>query len=186
VCICVCVFSNFDHLWCCMCVFLFCPNLSIGNHPFSIVLDYHNYIPPAFSYFVLKIEYTDHLLNEHIKAMCSLLLPEITQFFNNCLVSGIFPSKWKLSDLRILFKGKGSVSDVNSYRGICLSSNLYNLLDRILYSRMYSKLIEEIPFNQFGFVKGRSTVQAVKKLISYVNDKVYNQDRKPYAVFLDV
>jgi hypothetical protein len=51
---------------------------------------------------------------------------------------------------------------------------------------MYSKLIEDIPYNQFGFVKGRSTVQAVKKLFQHVNSQVYNENRKLYAMFLGV
>jgi hypothetical protein len=110
-----------------------------------------------------------------------ILLREVTQFFNNCLECGIFPAKRKLSELRILLKRKGDISDVNSYRGICLNSSLYNLLVSVLYHRLYAKLFEDIPNNQFGFVKGRSTIQAGEKLIFYVNDKVYNQHKMPYA-----
>jgi hypothetical protein len=86
-------------------------------------------------------------MNEHIKAVCS--------FYNNCLVTRKFPSTWKLSDLRNLFKGKGSISNVNSYRGLSLSYSLYNLLDRIMDTMMHSKNNRRNFLQQIGFVKGR-------------------------------
>jgi hypothetical protein len=128
----------------------------------------------------------DLLRNENIKDLCLFLVPEITAFFNLCLKNGAFPESWKLGNLKLLYKGKGSPADVNSYRGICLSSALYNLLDRVLNTRLYSSEIEAIPANQYGFVRGKSTIHAIKILIDEINTSVYVKKKPLYALFLDV
>jgi Reverse transcriptase (RNA-dependent DNA polymerase) len=58
---------------------------------------------------------------------------------------------------------------------------------RVLKNRLYSHLAQDIPGNQFGFVKGRSTIQAIKLVIEQINTTVYSGAKKPlYALFLDV
>lgn len=128
----------------------------------------------------------DSLTNENLKAVCLLLPSEITDFFNLCLTNSSFPSSWKIANLKLLFKGKGDPTDVNNYRGISLSSSFYNLFDRILNTRMYASLIDTIPPNQYGFVRGKSTILAIKDLIKHINTSVYEKRKPMYALFLDV
>ncbi|CAB3374427.1 Hypothetical predicted protein [Cloeon dipterum] len=128
----------------------------------------------------------DNLQNEVVKLLWAAVPDEITAFLNVCLELGSFPHAWKNSNLKLLYKGKGGVSDVNSYRGISLCCSLYNLLDRVMSNRLYSQLIDLIPANQFGFVKGRSTIQAVQVLVDEINFVVYEQKMPLYALFLDV
>ncbi|CAB3388158.1 Hypothetical predicted protein [Cloeon dipterum] len=128
----------------------------------------------------------DNLQNEVVRLFWANLPDEITAFLNVCLELGSFPVAWKNSNLKLLYKGKGAVSDVNSYRGISLCCSLYNLLDRVMNNRLYSRLIDLIPSNQFGFVKGRSTIQAVQLLVDEINFVVYEKKTPLYALFLDV
>ncbi|CAB3388479.1 Hypothetical predicted protein [Cloeon dipterum] len=128
----------------------------------------------------------DNLQNEVVKLLWAAVPDEITAFLNVCLELGSFPHAWKNSNLKLLYKGKGGVSDVNSYRGISLCCSLYNLLDRVMSNRLYSQLIDLIPANQFGFVKRRSTIQAVQVLVDEINFVVYEQKMPLYALFLDV
>ncbi|CAB3387087.1 Hypothetical predicted protein [Cloeon dipterum] len=128
----------------------------------------------------------DNLQNEVVRLLWAALPDEITAFLNVCLELGSFPVAWKNSNLKLLYKGKGAVSDVNSYRGISLCCSLYNLLDRVMNNRLYSRLIDLIPSNQFGFVKGRSTIQAVQLLVDEINFVVYEKKTPLYALFLDV
>jgi Reverse transcriptase (RNA-dependent DNA polymerase) len=123
----------------------------------------------------------DNIKNEHVKMLIEFLLPEVTKFFNLCLKQGIYPEGWRYSHLKLLFKGKGDLEDKNSYRGISVGSVLYNLLDRILHNRIYASLIEYIPKNQYGFVRGRNTLQAVKKLVGEINSAVYMSKVNPYT-----
>ncbi|CAB3387477.1 Hypothetical predicted protein [Cloeon dipterum] len=128
----------------------------------------------------------DNLQNEVVKLLWAAVPDEITAFLNVCLELGSFPHAWKKSNLKLLYKGKGGVSDVDSYRGISLCCSLYNLLDRVMKNRLYSRLIDLIPSNQFGFVKGRSTIQAVQLLVDEINFVVYEKKTPLYALFLDV
>jgi Reverse transcriptase (RNA-dependent DNA polymerase) len=99
--------------------------------------------------------------------------------------TGEIPLVVENSSLKLLFKGKGSVSEMSNFRGISLSCSTYNLLDRVLKNLLYSHLAHDIPNNQFGFVKGRSTIQAITQLIEQINSTVYSGAKKPlyYALF---
>jgi hypothetical protein len=128
----------------------------------------------------------DGVRNDHIKLFADLLLPELTCFLNICLKDGTFPENWRHSHLKVLYKGKGDSEDKNSYRGISLNHTLFNLLDRILHNRLYSSFIDQIPKNQYGFVRGKSTIQAVKQLSNDINSSVYEGKKPLYGLFLDV
>jgi hypothetical protein len=86
----------------------------------------------------------------------------------------------------LLFKGSGDSSDTNNYRGINISCSLYNLLDKIMKTRIYCALSDDIPCNQYGFTRGKSTINAVKLLLDDVNKSVYVNKKPKYALFLDV
>jgi Reverse transcriptase (RNA-dependent DNA polymerase) len=47
-------------------------------------------------------------------------------------------------------------------------------------------LIHCIPNNQYGFVRGKSTVKAVRVLVNEINDVVYEKKTPLYAMFLDL
>lgn len=128
----------------------------------------------------------DKITNENIKSLLNIMSPEITSFFNLCLEKSATPNSWKHQSLKILYKGKGDTGNVNSYRGISLSSALYNLLDRALQNRMYASLIEKMPRNQYGFIKGKSTGQAIRVLVNEINETVYTKGKPLYALFLDL
>jgi Reverse transcriptase (RNA-dependent DNA polymerase) len=127
----------------------------------------------------------DKITNENIKAMAPVLLPHIKSFFNLCVEKGKVPNGWMVSDMKLLYKQKGDRDDVNSYRGIAVSNSLLNLLERALYARILSETSHIIPANQFGFVPGRSTLQAVDSLIREIESA--KKDEKPlYVFFLDI
>ncbi|CAB3387290.1 Hypothetical predicted protein [Cloeon dipterum] len=62
----------------------------------------------------------DNLQNEVVRLLWAALPNDITAFLNVCVKLGSFPVAWKISNLKLLYNGKGAVSDVNSYRGINL------------------------------------------------------------------
>lgn len=128
----------------------------------------------------------DCVKNGNLKMLAEVLLPEITNFFNVCVKKGTYPEQWREATLKLLYKGKGDSEDTNSYRGICVSSAFYNLLDRIIHARIYSTLISDIPNNQYGFVRGKSTIQAVKSLVQDIQITVYEKRTPLYGLFLDV
>jgi hypothetical protein len=82
---------------------------------------------------------------------------------------------------------------MNSYRGIAVSSSLLNVLEGALYARIFSQTAHIIPDNKFGFVPGRSTLQAINKLILETESVIYEvpdpkakQKPRLYVFFLDI
>jgi hypothetical protein len=88
--------------------------------------------------------------------------------------------------MKLLYKGKGDKNDLNSFRGICLSNVLLNLLDRILNLRLYSLTEHLIPANQYGFTRGRSTISAVQMLRDKVNHSLDVEKKPIFVLFLDL
>ena len=82
---------------------------------------------------------------------------------------------------------KGDVDDVNNYRGITLVSCMSKLFTTVLNRRIESFCTENniISDAQFGFRKGRSTVDAVFILMSLVQ-KYLNDNKRLYVVYVDM
>jgi Reverse transcriptase (RNA-dependent DNA polymerase)/Endonuclease-reverse transcriptase len=128
----------------------------------------------------------DKMLNDHIKLLEKhKMLSVVTKLFNKCVALNRLPTDWRISNLNLLYKGKGPKTDVNNFRGIALSNVLYKLLDKVILHRLFADLRPMIPATQFGYMPGRRTEQAVQKLHDYVNQQVYVNNAPVYAVFID-
>jgi hypothetical protein len=128
----------------------------------------------------------DKILNEHLKLLVQCGFTSlITNLFNKCLQMSTVPKSWRLSTLKVLYKGKGEKGDVNNYRGIALSNTLYKLLDKTIIRRIFPNVSEFISDDQHGFVPGRSTIQAIQKLQNKIVEEVHQKDGELYVVFID-
>lgn len=90
--------------------------------------------------------------------------PEIFRdTFQQCLLNGVYPKRWKSMRLVLLPKGKGPTNAASSFRPLCLLDTVGKLYERILYTRI--EMITESPNGirqqQYGFRKGRSTLDAL-------------------------
>ena len=105
--------------------------------------------------------------------------------FNNIFESGIFPEEWSDGYIIPLHK-KGSMSDVENYRGITLLSCLGKLFTRLINNRLtdwsekYFVLVEA----QVGFRANMSTVDEVFVLHCLLTH-VLNKGKKLYCAFVD-
>ena len=96
---------------------------------------------------------------KHVNSEISIVLSNL---FNLSFSTGVFPDILKTSSVLPLFK-KGSKLDCGNYRPISLLSNISKLLEKLMYSRLYSFLnifncISEL---QFGFRAKHSTSHAL-------------------------
>jgi len=99
--------------------------------------------------------------------------PEILRgLFNDCLEQGVFPENWITPKLVQLRKGNKPLDSPSSYRPICLLNTVGKLFERIIKQRLENHLGETngLSNRQYGFRKGRSTVDAVMKLMNLVNE----------------
>ena len=67
----------------------------------------------------------------------------------------------------LLRKGNKPLEDSSSYRPICLLDTMGKLLEKLILQRLQTLLVGEngLSGNQFGFRKGRSTVDAIQAMV---------------------
>ena len=93
------------------------------------------------------------------------------------------PDMWRNSLMVPIYKGKGDVQDCGNYRGIKLISHTMKIYERIIEGRlrMESTICEE----QFGFMPGKSTVDAIFALRQTV-EKYREKQKGLHLVFIDL
>jgi len=111
--------------------------------------------------------------------------------FNSCLIESEFPTEWKVLKLVLIHKGDKPLENTSSYRPISLLNTIGKLFEHIIKSRIENHLeaTNGLDSKQFGFRKGRSTIDAVQSVMKIVDNAstgpLYN--RKLCAVIaLDV
>ena len=94
--------------------------------------------------------------------------PEILlEVFSSCLREGRFFTDWKKQRFVLLRKGNKPLGDASSYRPICLLDTMGKLLEEMILQRLQGHTVREngLTKNQFGFRKGRSTVDAIQAVV---------------------
>ncbi|CAK9799120.1 Retrovirus-related Pol polyprotein from type-1 retrotransposable element R1 (Fragment) [Anthophora plagiata] len=96
-----------------------------------------------------------------------VLGPRLRALFNTCLQSGQFPPLWKRGRLVLLKKDGKPEGSPSAYRPICLLDEVGKLFERILATRLVEHLSvvgPDLSEYQFGFRKGRSTIDAIHRV----------------------
>lgn len=115
----------------------------------------------------------------------SLVLP-LTLLFNNSISQGVFPSLMKTSKVIPVLK-KGNKRDVNNYRPISILPIFSKVFERLVYERVidFFNYHSIISTNQFGFLKGKSTSDAINLLFTNVLSSIDSKEIA-CAVFCDL
>ena len=84
-----------------------------------------------------------------------------------CEEWGRFFADWKKQRLVLLRKGNKPLGDASSYRPICLLDTMGKLLEEMILQSLQGHMVREngLSENQFGFRKGRSTVDAIQAVV---------------------
>lgn len=119
-----------------------------------------------------------------IHAVCPSLL---TGMYNSCLRAGKFPARWKTARLVLLRKGQKPEGVPSSYRPLCLLNDVGKIMEELLARRIgeHVRLTGGIADGQYGFCRGRSTEDAVKRMESLVIPPC-NRQEFCVAVSLDI
>ena len=101
-----------------------------------------------------------------IRAVWGAIPEYVSCMFAQCLSENYFPVAWKMAILVVLLKSPDKVrSDPGSYRPVCLLNTWGKVLEGMMVSRLEQKLLNvEISASQFGFTRGKSTVDAWKRV----------------------
>ncbi|XP_060831526.1 uncharacterized protein LOC132915726 [Bombus pascuorum] len=100
----------------------------------------------------------------------------------------MYPRAWRTARLVLLRKEGRPLDSPSAYRPICLLDEVGKLLERIIAARLEAHMERREPGwhdSQYGFRRGRSTVDAVRRVCSKVEDMV-SQEGVAIAVSLDI
>lgn len=93
--------------------------------------------------------------------------------------------EWNKGVINPIYK-KGEKSDVKNYRGVTLLSRTYKIYASILNRRLEKELEGKLHEGQFGFRKGRGTMDAVYVLNYIVNREIAKKKGRLFAFFVDL
>jgi hypothetical protein len=91
-----------------------------------------------------------------IRDCASVFAKPLQMLFNLILRNNCYPTKWKLSTIRPIFK-KGSPSEITNYRPIALINNFSKLFEYLFYDLTINHVSSVLSPCQHDFVGGRST-----------------------------
>lgn len=115
----------------------------------------------------------DGVPNEALKIAVKTQPTFFQEALNRCMTDGVFPKTWKRARLVLLRKGDKPADQPSSYRPLCMLDTTGKLFERILCNRIEEALVNEgtnLANNQYGFRKGRSTIDAIERVMTEVAD----------------
>jgi hypothetical protein len=107
----------------------------------------------------------------------------LAKLFNLIFRENKMPEEWRRSVLVPIFKNKGDVQSCTNYRGIKLTSHTMKLWERVIEHRL--RIATSVTQNQFGFMPGRSTMEAIF-LLRKLMERFREQKKDLHMVFIDL
>lgn len=160
--------------------------------------------PPMYNSFYLK-PFTVHEVSKHIQQLDSsksvrpsdppikfiklaedIISPVLTQIFNYCVSTGLYPLDLKMACVIPIHK-KGEKNNCGNYRPISLISPFSKIFEKCILTQLESFFNKHsiITNKQFGFRKKVSTEMALSSVYEcFINN--FENDLVTCAVFLDI
>ena len=127
----------------------------------------------------------DNLTNELLMESMPKTVEIWTGIFNECIKQREIPASRRESTIQVLYKGKGPKDSPDAYRGIALECAPFKVLTKLLLNRILPQAMLHLPEEQYGFVTGRSTIQAIEKVLSVIWDATSTTGGLIYVIYVD-
>jgi hypothetical protein len=133
----------------------------------------------------------DGIPSEVIKDIAAEYPNILAEVANYCLDEGVFPEEWKEARLVLLEKPKKNAADKPTYRPICLLNAIGKLLEILTEERINEHLRAEgeLSERQYGFRKGRSTLDPMRRIneiVAEINQKSYRHRKVCLMITFDI
>lgn len=121
----------------------------------------------------------NNIPNEVLRVVYDITPQSLLHPYNTCLQSGVFPKDWKRGRLVLLQKGDTPLSEPNSYRALTMLNTIGKVLERLLLNRIENWIEEKggLSPRQFGFQRGRGTIEAVGILMGKIREALATRIR---------
>ena len=93
------------------------------------------------------------------------------------------PEDWRKSRICSVYKNKGDILECGSHRGLKMTEHLLKVMERIMDGRL--REVVQIRNTQFGFMKGRGTVDAIF-IVRQLQEKMLEGNQKLFCGFVDL
>ncbi|KAH9401742.1 hypothetical protein TYRP_017147 [Tyrophagus putrescentiae] len=131
----------------------------------------------------------DNVANEHLVASSGVLSSCWARIFTHVATHLQLPEQWRVSVLFLLYKNKGEKDDPDNYRGISLLCSAYKTFTKLLLGRLETRLVDQLSPGQFGFRRGRSTLDAIRIVVDRLQEERAKKKKAGekgfYALFVD-
>ena len=104
-----------------------------------------------------------------LKSCASSLSTPVHTLFLLSITRGTLPKEWKTHLITPIFKS-GDKADIRNYRPVSLLCILSKVLEKLIYNSLSEFVSNRISTQQFGFTKGRSSLQQLLVYFSNVVD----------------
>lgn len=114
----------------------------------------------------------DRIPPEAIKIVANCAPNWLLRLMNKLLEMQQFPDEWKMAQIVLILKPGKSTELASSYRPLCLLNALSKLLEGLIKNRLQEELEDRggLHRHQYGFQRGKSTIQAVEAAISTADE----------------
>ena len=128
----------------------------------------------------------DDINSNIVKSSYDELFIPLFHICRTSLLTGSVPDSMKIAKITPLFKS-GDTDKLNNYRPISVLPVFSKLLERIMYNRVYSHLINHqlLYERQFGFQQNCSTEHAILQLTKEIYES-FDENKFTLGVFIDL
>ncbi|KLV34219.1 hypothetical protein AB894_15215 [Piscirickettsia salmonis] len=115
--------------------------------------------------------------------------PRLLGLYSACLERGQFPLQWKTGKLVLVKKPGRPADSPSAYRPIVLLDEVGKVFERIISNRLVAHLSgfgPDLADGQFGFRRGRSTVDAIMRVRDLTTGNAVSRGKVVVAVSLDI
>ena len=122
----------------------------------------------------------DGISTNLLKYITYLISKPLTLIMNQCLETGIFPSKLKIAKVIPILK-KGDELIFDNYRPISILPSISKVFERICFTQIHSYFhVNDLYFySQYAFRKEHSTELAVLELIDRITQQLLDKGTTP-------
>ena len=117
----------------------------------------------------------DGIPNIALKAAIEARPDTFLSMYTRCLREGVFPDKWGQQRLVLLPKGRKPLDEPSSYRPLCMLDTAGKILERIIHGRIEEVTDRQLSDKQFGFRKGRSTLDAIDLVVKTAKEAIFGK-----------